>query len=68
MNREDRDLLWFSVGALAMFGLMIFLYQDTTAQKLDISASKAKEECEALLPRNISCEIVITAVPKEENK
>lgn len=64
MKKEDCVLIGFFVGAFAMLMLMIFLYQGTTMQKLDTAAHEAKQECEATLPRNISCEIVITAVPE----
>lgn len=66
MKKEDCALIGLFVGAFAMLTLLIFLYQGTTARKIDIEAYKAKHVCEATLPRNISCEIVITAVPKLE--
>lgn len=64
MKKEDCFLIGLFVGGIAMLMLLIFLYQDTTAQKIDIEVHKAKQACEATLPRNVSCEIVITAVPK----
>ena len=64
MKKEDCLLIGLFVGAFAMLMLMIFLYQGTAAQKIDTEAHEAKQACEATLPRNISCEIVITAVPK----
>ncbi len=68
MNKVDIALLGYAIGSVATFAVLLFLYQGTTANKLDTEAHEAKVECEASLPRNISCEIVITAVPKEENK
>ena len=64
MKKEDCALIGFAIGAFAMLMLMIFLYQGTTMQKIDNEAHEAKQACEATLPRNISCEVVITAVPK----
>lgn len=64
MKKEDCALIGFAIGGVAMLMLLIFLYQGTTAQKIDNEAHEAKQACEATLPRNISCEIVITAVPK----
>ena len=64
MKKEDYALIGFFVGAFAMLMLMIFLYKGTTMEKIDTEAQVAKQACEATLPRNISCEIVITAVPK----
>lgn len=64
MKKEDCALIGFFVGAFAMLTLMIFLYQGTTAQKIDTEAHEAKQACEAMLPRNVSCAVVITAVPK----
>ena len=64
MNKEQCALSGFAVGAFAMSMLIIFLYQGTATQKIDTKAHEAKQACEATLPRNISCEIVITAVPK----
>ena len=64
MKKEDCFLIGLFVGAFAMLMLMIFLYQGTTMQKIDNEAHEAKRACEATLPRNVSCEVVITAVPK----
>lgn len=64
MNKEQCAFTGFVAGAGAMLLLMIFLYQGTTSQKIDTKAHEAKQACEATLPRNISCEVVITAVPK----
>lgn len=64
MKKEDCAVIGFAIGAVAMFALMIFLYQGTTAQKIDAKAYEVKQACEATLPRNVSCEVVITAVPK----
>lgn len=68
MKKEDCVLIGFFVGAFAMLMLLIFLYQGTPMQKIGIEVNKAKQACEATLPRNISCEIVITAVPKTGDK
>lgn len=64
MKKEDCALIGFAIGAVAMLMLIIFLYQGTTSQKIDAEAHEAKRACEATLPRNVSCEVVITAVPK----
>ena len=64
MNKEQCAVTGFVVGAGAMLILIIFLYQVTTTQKIDNKAHEAKQACEATLPRNISCEVVITAIPK----
>lgn len=64
MNKEQCAFTGFAIGAFGMLMLMIFLYQGTSMQKIDTQAHEAKQACEATLPRNISCEVVITAVPK----
>lgn len=64
MKKEDYALIGFAIGAFAMLMLMIFLYKGTTMEKIDNEAHEAKQACEATLPRNVSCEVVITAVPK----
>ena len=64
MKKEDYAVIGYAIGAFAMLMLVIFLYQGTTSQKIDNETHEAKQACEATLPRNISCEVVITAVPK----
>lgn len=62
MDKGQYVFTGFVTGAMLM--LTIFLYQGTTSQKIDAEAHEAKQACEATLPRNVSCEVVITAVPK----
>lgn len=64
MNKDQYAFTGFVAGAGAMLMLIIFLYQGTAVQKIDKKAHEAKQACEATLPRNVSCEVVITAVPK----
>lgn len=56
----------FLFGGLVMFWVMVLVDNNSDANKLHTEATDLKDQCEASLPRNISCEIVVTAVPKEE--
>jgi len=61
----DCGVLGFLVGIVAMLLFMIVLYQGSDMQNLEMSSMKVKRECEASLPRNQSCEVVVTARIKD---
>lgn len=65
MSKVDVAFWGYAVGTVVTFVMLLVMYQGTTANKLDTEAHEAKVECEAHLPRNQSCEVVVTAKIKE---
>lgn len=65
MKDYDYGGLGFLVGMIAMLILMFVLYQGSDISDLELSSMTAKRECEASLPRNQSCEVVVTAKIKD---
>lgn len=65
MKNFDYGVLGILVGMVAMLLFMILLYQGSDMKNLEMSSMKAKQQCEAELPRNQSCEVVVTAKIKD---
>ena len=65
MKDYDHGVIGFLVGMIATLILMLMIYQGSDISDLERSSMTAKRECEASLPRNQSCEVVVTAKIKD---